>query len=51
MTDSVRPQRRNRYSFQVTWPDGSSYRCYYPTLDAADLAARGFEMLGATVTT
>jgi len=48
--DSIRPQRPNRFSFLVTWADGRSYRCYYPTLDAADLAARGFEMLGASVT-
>ena len=48
--DIQRPiQRRNKFSFLVVWPSGESYRCFYPTLDAADLAARGFEMEGAVV--
>lgn len=43
-------QKRNRFTFLVTWPGGRSYRVWYPTLDAMDLAARGFEMQGAAVT-
>jgi hypothetical protein len=61
MTTQARPQKRNRFSFTVTWPAelpadheaaelaGTSYRVYYPTARAADLAARGFEMKGAMV--
>lgn len=61
MSDQPKPQRRNRFSFEVTWPAempadhpaaglaGTSYRAYYPTREAMDLAARGFEMEGATV--
>ena len=62
MTTQAKPQKRNRFSFTVTWPAdlpaghdaadlaGTSYRTYYPTPAAMDLAARGFEMAGATVT-
>jgi len=61
MTASDKPQKRNRFSFTVTYPvglpadheaarfAGTSWRAYYPTADAADLAQRGFEMSGATV--
>lgn len=67
MSTRQHPQRRNRYSFIVTWPAvpaadcpadlrdiatrnaGKSYRCYFPTLDAADLTARGLEMAGAAI--
>ena len=62
MAASDKPQKRNRFSFTVTWPAdlpadhecaksaGRSYRAYYPTVEAMDLAQRGFEMLGAEVT-
>jgi hypothetical protein len=54
-------QKRNRFWFTVTWPAdlpadhefarsaGTSYRASYPTRDAADFAARGFEERGADV--
>lgn len=50
-------QRRNRFSFLVTWPGDSgpdgepkSYRVYAPTLPALDVLARGYEIRGAAVT-
>lgn len=58
---TAQTQRRNRYSFDVTWPAempadhpsaalaGTSYRVSYPTPAAMDLAARGFTMQGATI--
>jgi len=61
MAASDKPQKRNRFSFTLTWPAdlpagheaarfaGTSWRAYYPTAAAADLAQRGFEMSGATV--
>jgi hypothetical protein len=61
MRDRHKPQRRNRFSFEVTWPAempadhpaaelaGQTYRACYPTREAMELAARGFEMEGATV--
>lgn len=57
-TENGRPgQRRNLFSFLVTWPDGiqppmncpQSYRVWYPTARAADLAADGYRMEGARV--
>lgn len=52
-----RGQRRNPFSFVVTWPEGAkrptgcprSYRTWYPTADAAALAQRGYEEEGAEI--
>jgi hypothetical protein len=57
-TEDRRPaQRRNTYSFLVTWPEGTeppmgcpqSYRVWYGTEKAADLAADGYRTEGAQV--
>ncbi len=51
-------QKCNRFTFLVTWPDGTqppmgcpqSYRVWFPTQSAMDLAIEGYRMHGAAVT-
>lgn len=39
-------QRRNRFKVTVMFKDGTETDFWYPTQDAADLAATGFRMSG-----